>query len=97
MPEQFILPLRANGRLIWGPCSRPCVSTNQLVTIHGAAVFDHPEWFSSSFVRMSQTLWPILSKRAHKIITVSHFSKGRLMDVLGLPSDAIPSDTERRR
>jgi len=88
--EQFVLPVRANGRLIWGPCSTgPCVSRNQLLTIHGAAVFDHPEWFSSSFVRMSQTLWPILSKKAHKIITVSQFSKGRLMEVLDLPSEAL--------
>jgi glycosyltransferase involved in cell wall biosynthesis len=88
--EQFVLPVRAKGRLIWGPCSTgPCVSNHQLVTIHGAAVFDHPEWFSSSFARMSHTLWPILAKKAHKIITVSEYSKGRLIDVLGLPGASI--------
>ncbi len=88
--EQFVLPFRAGDKLIWGPCNTgPAVAKSQILTIHGAAVFDHPEWFSPAFVRMNQTLWPLLAKRARKIVTVSHFSRDRISEVLSLPKNRI--------
>lgn len=88
--EQFVLPVRAKGRLIWGPCNTgPVLAASQILTIHGAAVLDHPEWFSPSFVRLNRTLWPVLAKRARRIVTVSHFSKGRISQVLDIPANKI--------
>jgi glycosyltransferase involved in cell wall biosynthesis len=88
--EQLILPARARGRPIWGPCNTgPLLSRNQFLTIHGAGVFDHPEWFSPGFVRLNHALWPTLAKRARRIITVSQFSRTRISDVLGVPKARI--------
>ena len=88
--EQFVLPARAKGRLIWGPCNTgPITAASQVLTIHDAAVFDHPEWFSQSFVRLNRGLWPTLAKRARHIVTVSHFSKGRISEVLNIPENKI--------
>jgi glycosyltransferase involved in cell wall biosynthesis len=88
--EQLVLPVKAKGRLIWGPCNTgPVMAASQILTIHGAAVIDHPEWFSASFVHLNRNLWPTLAKRARHIVTVSHFSKGRLSEVLNIPESKI--------
>ena len=88
--EQAVLPVKARGRLVWGPCNvGPIFGPPQILTIHGAGVFDHPEWFSPAFVRLNQALWPIVAKKARRIVTVSHFSKGRISEVLNVPADKI--------
>jgi glycosyltransferase involved in cell wall biosynthesis len=88
--EQFVLPVRAKGRPIWSPCTTgPVVAGAQIVTIHDVAVFDQPEWFSPTFVRLYRSLWPVLAKRARRIVTVSHFSKDRISQVLDIPANKI--------
>jgi glycosyltransferase involved in cell wall biosynthesis len=88
--EQFLLPAKAKGRLIWGPCNTgPIMAASQILTIHGAAVLDHPEWFSPGFVRFNRNLWPMLARRARHIVTVSHFSKGRISKMLNVPASKI--------
>lgn len=88
--EQLVLPARARGRLIWGPCNTgPLALDHQIVTIHGAGVFDHPEWFSANFVRWNRTVWPVVSRRARAVVTVSNFSKQRIHEVLGVPNERI--------
>lgn len=88
--EQTMLPLRAGGRLIWGPCNTgPLAYRNQVLTIHGAGVFDHPEWFSPTFVQVNTRLWPLLARRVRRLVTVSHFSQSRLSAVLGVPASKI--------
>ena len=88
--EQFVLPARAKGRLIWGPCNTgPVTAASQVLTIHDTAVIDHPEWFSPTFVRLNRSLWPTLAKRARHIVTVSHFSKGRISELLNIPERKI--------
>ena len=44
---------------------------------------------SPSFVRLNRSLWPTLAKRARHIVTVSHFSKGRISEVLNIPENKI--------
>lgn len=84
--EQAILPFRARGELLWSPCNLgPVACRNQVVTIHDAAVFDHPEWFSRAFVRANTAIWSVLARRVRQIVTVSHFSQARLSDALGIP------------
>jgi glycosyltransferase involved in cell wall biosynthesis len=88
--EQLVLPARAKGRIIWGPCNvGPVMTAAQILTIHGAGVFDHPEWFSRSFATLNQTLWPVLARKARRIVTVSHFSQARLSEHLGIPKSRI--------
>lgn len=88
--EQFILPARAMGAPLWSPCNTgPVAVRSQVVTIHDAAVFDHPEWFSRSFVATYRLLLPLLARSARRIVTVSHFSRARLALALGIPGDRI--------
>jgi glycosyltransferase involved in cell wall biosynthesis len=88
--EQAILPLRARGRLIWSPGNMgPIMAESQIVTIHDVAAIDHPEWFSTNFARLYGSLWPVLAKRAKQVVTVSHFSKRRISEVLNIPDSKI--------
>ena len=61
----------------------------QLVVIHDAAVWDHPEGFSRSFRTVYQQLLPRLAKRAALVATVSEFSRRQLAPRLGLPEEKI--------
>jgi glycosyltransferase involved in cell wall biosynthesis len=88
--EQFVLPVKAKGRLIWSPgTTGPITVKSQIVTIHDTAVMEHPEWFSSAFVLLYRSLWPVLAKRAARIVTVSHFSKARISKALDIPASKI--------
>jgi hypothetical protein len=88
--EQTILPLKAGGRLIWSSGNMgPIMAGSQIVTIHDVAAIDHPEWFSPNFVRLYGSLWPVLARRAKQIVTVSHFSKERISEVLNIPRSKI--------
>lgn len=88
--EQVVLPARAKGGLIWSPCNMgPLAARRQVVTIHDAAVFEHPEWFSARFGRVYRGLLPVLARRVERIVTVSHFSRERLAMALGIDAARI--------
>ena len=88
--EQFFLPIKTYGKLLFSPCNvGPVLKSKQVVTIHDAAFFDHPEWFSKKFSFIYKLLIPVLAKRCRHIITVSHFSKERLLFHLNIPEDKI--------
>jgi glycosyltransferase involved in cell wall biosynthesis len=88
--EQFALPIRARGEPLWSPCNTgPVAVRSQVVTIHDAAVFDHPEWFSRQFAATYRFLLPRLARSARRIVTVSHFSRARLVAALGVAPDKI--------
>lgn len=59
-----------------------------LVVIHDAAVFRHPELFSSRYGRLHRLLGRILSRTA-SLATVSNFSARELNAALGVPLDRI--------
>ena len=98
--EQTVLPLRCGNRLLWSPGNTgPLLKGNQLVTIHDASTLDHPEWFSKQFAVWYRTLLPRLARRVRKIITVSQFSKDRLVEKCSIPAEkivAIPNAIDRR-
>lgn len=78
--EQVALPMACAGEVLWSPCnSGPLSYANQVVTIHDAATLDHPEFFRRSFALWYQWLMPQLVKRARYVITVSEFSRSRLL------------------
>jgi len=89
--EQFILPSQLkNDEVLWSPANTSTWTIRrQAVTIHDASVFDHPEWFRSSFAAWTRLSWKILVKRVEAIITVSNFSRARLKYHLGISEHKI--------
>ena len=89
--EQFILPTQLhNDEVLWSPANTSAWAVRrQVVTIHDASVFDHPEWFRPSFAAWTRLSWKILAKRTQAIITVSEFSRMRLKYHLGISEHKI--------
>lgn len=89
--EQFTLPGQLpNGALLWSLANTgPLRVANQVLTLHDVSVLEHPEWFTSGFAAWYRFLLPRLAKRVHNIITVSEFSKGRILKMLGVREDKI--------
>jgi len=82
--EQFRLPRQLKGQgnpLLVNFCNTaPFSYANQIVTIHDLATFDHPEWFRPSFAKYYAWLLPRIAKGALKVVTVSEWSKQRIME-----------------
>jgi len=88
--EQLVLPARLAGSPLWSPCNTgPIAVRHQVVTIHDAAIFDHPEWFSRQFVAAYRFILPRLARRVRRIVTVSDFSRSRLAAALNIPAAQI--------
>jgi glycosyltransferase involved in cell wall biosynthesis len=88
--EQFALPRRCKGALLWSPGNTgPLSVRNQVVTVHDASTLDHPEWFSRKFALWYRWLLPRLMNRVEKIITVSEFSRERLIATCAVPAEKI--------
>ncbi|MFN8414509.1 MAG: glycosyltransferase family 1 protein [Anaerolineales bacterium] len=89
--EQFILPAKIQrSDVLWSPANAgPWSVSNQVVTLHDASVFDHPEWFNPTFAAWTRLSWKMLAKRAKAIITVSNFSQERLSFHLSIPREKI--------
>ena len=88
--EQIYLPRLCDQRLLWSPGNTgPLLCANQVVTIHDASTLDHPEWFERKFAVLYGWLLPKLARRVRAIITVSTFSKERLIFRLRVPESKI--------
>lgn len=88
--EQGVLPARIGRDLLWSPCNTgPLAVAKQVVTIHDCAFFDHPEGFSRKFAAWYSWLVPKLARRIRRIITVSQFSKERLLEYCGVAPEKI--------
>jgi glycosyltransferase involved in cell wall biosynthesis len=78
--EQFILPSRLHGRMLWSPSnSGPITVENQVVSIMDVSPLDHPEWSSGKFSNWYQFMIPRLVKRVRRVITISEFSRERIL------------------
>jgi glycosyltransferase involved in cell wall biosynthesis len=79
-----VLPRIVGKGFLWSPANTgPLAITNQVVTIHDIAALEHPEWFNSIFAAWYRWLTPQLVKRVRRVITVSTFSRERLLAVAG--------------
>lgn len=89
--EQAALPLRAIGcGLIYSPANlAPVASRCNVVVIHDAAALRHPEAYSSRYVAYQRRMLPALARRARLVITVSQFSRGELVELLGVPPERV--------
>jgi len=88
--EQVALATAARGGTLLGfGGSGPILHSSQLVVIHDASVFRHPEFYSQRYGAWHRSLDRILARRA-RIATVSRFSQCELGEILGLVPDEIP-------
>jgi len=88
--EQVALPIACRGgALLSLSGSAPALKRLQICTFHDAAVFDCPEAYTPPFVAWYRLLFRRLSATARLVITVSEFSKRRLMAHLGLSDGRI--------
>ena len=88
--EQFYLPTQLGRRLLWSPGNTgPLAVSRQVVTVHDAAPLDHPEWFERKFALWYSALLPRLIRRVRAVITVSHFSKDRIVQNTGIDSERV--------
>jgi glycosyltransferase involved in cell wall biosynthesis len=76
--EQLELPrmvAKARAVLLWSPGNMgPLLVRRQILTIHDAAVFAHPEWFDWRFAMANRVVLPRLARRVRHVITDSRFS-----------------------
>jgi glycosyltransferase involved in cell wall biosynthesis len=85
--EQTLPPRK---QLLWSPANTgPLAWRAQVVTVHDLGPFDCPEAFSPAFRAWYVWLWPRLLPRVKGVITVSQFSKRRLIEHFGLPPGRI--------
>lgn len=83
--EQGVLPFRTLGQLLWSPSATgPIVKAHQVVTLHDVAFLDVPECFSKQFALFYKALMPILVHRVARVVTVSEFSRQRIIECFGL-------------
>jgi glycosyltransferase involved in cell wall biosynthesis len=80
--EQLALPkmIREVGAtLLWSPGNvGPLLVRQQILTIHDAAVFAHPEWFDWRFAMANRLFLPRLAWRVRHVVTDSRFSAREL-------------------
>jgi glycosyltransferase involved in cell wall biosynthesis len=87
--EQMTLAWAArNGRLLSLCGASPVLHPRQVVVIHDAAVFCHPEHFRPAYAAFHRILGRLLASRA-RIATVSHFSRHELATTLHIPAAKI--------
>jgi glycosyltransferase involved in cell wall biosynthesis len=89
--EQFCLPfLIRRTDLLWSPINTgPLAVSNQVVTIHDLIYLEHPEWFSQAHYLLYRSLQPWLARRVRRVLTVSEFSRQRIVSVLGIPPEKV--------
>ncbi|MBS1213735.1 MAG: hypothetical protein H6R26_2352, partial [Proteobacteria bacterium] len=90
--EQVVLPSRVpKDALLWCPGGSGPLrgSRREFLTIHDLSVFDFPDGFSASYLAAYRTLYALLPRRVHRILTVSQFSRDRIIEVLRVPEDRV--------
>jgi glycosyltransferase involved in cell wall biosynthesis len=88
--EQAILPLEARGHLLWSPASTgPICVENQVVTVHDVAPLECPGGYSRGFRRWYGFQWRHLLPRTRAIISVSEFTKRRMIEAFGVAADKV--------
>jgi glycosyltransferase involved in cell wall biosynthesis len=88
--EQAILPLRLAGRPLWSPStSAPIAYRNQVVTVHDIGFVDAPQYFAPRFAAIYNFIVGNVSKTARHLVTVSEFSRQRLIEHYRVPEERV--------
>jgi glycosyltransferase involved in cell wall biosynthesis len=88
--EQLLLPLACRGSTLLNLSgSAPAIKRRQVCMVHDAAVFDVPDAYRWTFVAWYRFLFRRLARTVQLLLTVSEFSKRRLVHHLGVVDDRI--------
>ncbi len=88
--EQLDLALGSWDGFLINLCSGgPVIRRRQAVLIHDAVVFDHPEWFSPDYAAANRRLIRRIVNRSRRILTVSAYSRERLLAATGAAPEKI--------
>jgi glycosyltransferase involved in cell wall biosynthesis len=89
--EQLVLPARAaRARALLCPANlAPLAHPRAVVVIHDAAPLRHPGWYSGAYAAWQRRLLPAIARRALRVMTVSEFSRGELVELLGLAPERV--------
>jgi glycosyltransferase involved in cell wall biosynthesis len=86
------LPRRARGLdVLHCPTFRGPVRSRVpvVVTVHDLAVLRHPETFNQWTRRYSRFAVPRVARAARRVIAVSEFTRGEIVELLGVPAERI--------
>lgn len=88
--EQLALPFAAGGRTLLSLCNMgPLFVRRQVVMMHDVAIYDLPENYSWKYRLWYRVAFGMLKRNARHIVTVSEFSKKRIMERLGVDGSRI--------
>ena len=91
--EQAVLPAYAARRraaLLLSPANlAPLAFGRNVVVVHDAAALREPGWYSRLYVTWQRAVLPALARRALHLVTVSQFSRGELIELLGADPERI--------
>ena len=93
MWEQVCLPYylaQEKSPLLWSPSnSGPLGYKNQVITLHDLVPFDHPQWLNPTFGKWYRFITPKLLNSVKHVITISEFTKSRILDISNIPENKI--------
>jgi glycosyltransferase involved in cell wall biosynthesis len=88
--EQAVLPTVVRKGLLWSPAnSGPLTVRRQVLTVHDVASIEHPEWYNRAFAAWYRWMTPKLVHRVQRVITVSEFSKRRILELTGIDESRV--------
>jgi glycosyltransferase involved in cell wall biosynthesis len=88
--EQIALPFATGGRTLLSLCNiGPLFARRQVLMIHDVAVYDLPENYSWKYRLWYRVAYAVMKSRVASIVTVSEFSKQRIVERLRIPADRI--------
>jgi glycosyltransferase involved in cell wall biosynthesis len=91
--EQTVLPAHAavlRARALLCPANlAPIAFGRTAVVIHDAAALRYPGWYSRAYVQWQRVVLPAVARRASLLITVSEFSRGELVELLGVAPERV--------
>ena len=89
--EQAWLPAVTRGdELLYSPANlAPLAGRHNAIVIHDVAAIRHPEWYGRAYAAWQRALLPRLARRSLLVLTVSEFSKGELVEVLGADPERV--------
>lgn len=88
--DQILLPTKIKNHLLWSPNNTgPMYYKRQVLTLHDLVHVDHPDTLSRLYTNWYNYFLPILCKNAAHIITISEFSRSRIIEHFKIPESKI--------
>ena len=88
--EQIELPRHARGGILVNLANTaPVLAARQLVVLHDAGIFAHPDAYSTPYRLAHKTVERVLARKRTRFATVSRFSRGELAKHLHLAAAEI--------